>query len=118
MTAETKLLAEVIRHSPDGADWFISTDSYDGIKYILGSLLTITEGDWIVNITEQNREAVASLIEKHGLSMKIVHTSVETKEQTVLLRGYDRMAFIGIKESFYEGLNQENIPTTLDIELD
>ncbi len=118
MTAETKLLAEVIRHSPDGANWFISADSYDGIKYILGSLLKITEGDWIINITEINKEAVANLIKKHGLALKIVHTSVESKEQTVLVRGYDRMAFIGIKKSFYKELNQENIPTTLDIELD
>ena len=91
----------------------------DGIKYILGSLLKITEeGNQIINITEQNRKAVASLIEKCGLAMKIVHTSVETKQQTVLLRGYDTMAFVGIKENFYGGLNQENIPTTLDIELD
>ncbi|HEX8425023.1 hypothetical protein [Hymenobacter sp.] len=118
MNAETKLLAEVIRNAPYGANWFLSTDSYDGIKYILGSLLNITKGDWIVNITEVNRATVAELIEKHGLAMKIVHTSVESKERTVLLRGYDGMAFIGINEDFYKELNQDNIPATLDIELD
>ena len=118
MTAETRLLAEVIRQAPDRATWFISSDSYTGIKYILGSLLSITEGDWIVNITEANKDVIASLIEKHGLALKIVHTSIESREQTILLRGYDRMAFIGIKEDFYKNLNQEKIPPELDIELD
>jgi hypothetical protein len=118
MTAETQLLAEVIRHAPNGAEWSISTDSYDGIKYILGSLVNITEGDWIVNITETNRDEIAKLVEKHGLASKIVHTSVESKAHTVLLRDYDRMVFIGINEAFYKELNQDNIPAKLEIELD
>jgi hypothetical protein len=118
MTAETKLLAKVIRHTSNGSKWLISTDSNEEIKHVLKEFIQITRLDWIVELTEINRIDIASIIEKTDLAMGAIHMTIESKEHVVLFRSYDIMCTICMDKDFANSLNDNDLLIKLDVLID
>jgi len=118
MTAETTLLAKVIRYAPSVARWLISSDSIEEIKDVLRDFIQITRLDWITEITETNRNDVASIVEKYDLAMGAVHMTIESKEHDVLFRSYDIMCTICMDKDFCDLLNNKDLLAKLDVLID
>jgi hypothetical protein len=115
MTDKTKLLAEVIRHVPNGTKWLISSDSLEEITHVLRGFIQITRLDWIIEITETNRNDVASIVEKNDLAMGAIHMTIESKEHVVLFKSYDIMCTICMDKDFYNSLNDKDLLIKLDV---
>ncbi|MDO7874223.1 hypothetical protein Q5H93_05720 [Hymenobacter sp. ASUV-10] len=97
MSPESALLCEIIQAVPDESSWYITSDSWDKIPALFGSLIELRE--WEVRITDGTREKVKNIVAEYDLGEKIVHMDIVSKNGVALFVSYDRMVMIQISTS-------------------
>jgi hypothetical protein len=118
MLVETKVLAEVIRHAPIGSYWYITSDSWEGIKEVFDDFIVEQEGDWRIEVLAGNRAFLCQKIIEADMGELAVHMTLELSDGSCLFRSYDRMVMVVIKKELYAKLKLLDLPADFGIEVE
>ncbi len=103
------LFVELLHLAPEGAELFITNDSWDELPALLGSRMRMVRDnnyeDWIVALTSECRTFLGQQAMHQDIHLTFVHFVIHANQRD-LFTSYDRMASIELDPHFpdYERL--------------
>ena len=99
--AKNELLSAVMQAAPAGAQWFISSDSWQDIPELLAFASEPSEsaGNWKFRVTEENRGHLREIIEQYELGEKNVHMTLLSATGSHLFNSFDCLLMIIVNKS-------------------
>ena len=103
------LFVELLHLAPEGAELFITNDSWDELPTLLGNRMRVVREnnyeDWIVALTPESRTFLVQQALHNDIHLTFVHFVIHANQRD-LFTSYDRMASIEIDPHFpdYERL--------------
>ena len=91
------LFVELLHLAPEGAELFITNDSWDELPTLLGNRMRVVREnnyeDWIVALTPESRTFLGQQALHHDIYLTFVHFVIHATQRD-LFTSYDRMASI------------------------
>ena len=108
---EQALFIEVIRLAPEGSALSITTDSWQDLPRIFGKHIVIKEGEWLVPLSQENRDFLVEKALSQNVQIQFVHFHIVTETDEIIFSSYDGMCSIFMEANFpeYERLEREYV---------
>lgn len=112
------LFVELLHLAPEGAELYITNDSWDELPALLGSRMqVVTENnyeDWIVALTLESRTFLVQQALHDDIQVKFVHFVIKANQRDLFI-SYDRMVSIELDPGFpdYERLVKTYAPVLM-----
>jgi hypothetical protein len=106
-TAEERLqqalFVDLLHLAPEGAELYITNDSWDGLPALLGKRMRLVTRDnyedWIVALTPESRTFLVQQALHDDIHLKFVHFVINANQRD-LFTSYDRMVSIQLDPHF------------------
>ena len=97
------LFVELMHLAPEGAELFITNDSWDELPTLLGNRMRIVREnnyeDWIIALTPESRTFLVKQALHNDIHLTFVHFAINVNKSD-LFTSYDRMVLIELDPPF------------------